>query len=178
MTSASPCFSKDFLLVLSDCHQRDLVLERRQLVVAGVKFLLRPWFPPPGGNRVWRFYCRVAIERLPLNAWSWDNVQEVLGKKCRLDLIERQSTTKTKVSALYAWLWTWDPDLIPRASDFNVVNLPDVARPRRYLPEGTPSEQGKEGPHFPVLIHLDVSKDYTPVEDKDLEWTRIYEHKE
>ncbi|KAI4992099.1 hypothetical protein ZWY2020_041962 [Hordeum vulgare] len=71
---AAPCFREDFLLVLSESHQRDLVFERRHLVVAGVKFLLRPWFPPPGGNRVWRFYCRVAIERLPLNAWSWDNV--------------------------------------------------------------------------------------------------------
>ncbi|KAE8806742.1 hypothetical protein D1007_17101 [Hordeum vulgare] len=101
----APCFPEDFLLVLSECHQRDLVFERRQLVVAGVKVLLRPCFPPPGGNRVWRFYCRVAIEGLPLNAWSWDNVQEVIGMKCRLDLLERQSTTKTNVSALFAWIW-------------------------------------------------------------------------
>ncbi|KAE8813447.1 hypothetical protein D1007_09452 [Hordeum vulgare] len=85
----APCFPEDFLLVLSEGHQRDLVFERRQLVVAGVKFLLRPWFPPPGRNRVWRFYCRVAIKGLPLNAWFWDNVQKVVGKKCRLDLIKR-----------------------------------------------------------------------------------------
>ncbi|KAE8803653.1 hypothetical protein D1007_20499 [Hordeum vulgare] len=143
------CFQEDFLLVLSECHQHDLVFERRQLVAAGVKLLLRPWFPPPGGNRVWR-----------------------------LDLIERQSTTKTNVSALFAWLWAWDPNLIPRASDFNVISRRDVARSRRSLPEGTPSEQGREGPHFPVLIHLDVVKDYTPVEDEDLEWPRIYEHKD
>ncbi|KAI4987665.1 hypothetical protein ZWY2020_028423 [Hordeum vulgare] len=174
----APCFPEDFVLVLSECHQRDLVFERRQLVVAGVKLLLRPWFPPPGGNRVWRLYCRVAIEGLPLNAWSWDNVQEVIGKKCRLDLIERQSTTKTNVSALFAWLWAWDPNLIPRVSDFNVISRPDVARPRRSLPEGTPSEQGREGPHFPVLIHLDVVTDYTPMEEEDLEWPRIYEHKD
>ncbi|KAI4996007.1 hypothetical protein ZWY2020_040509 [Hordeum vulgare] len=174
----APCFPEDFLLVLSECHQRDLVFERRQLVVAGVKLLLRPWFPPPGGNRAWRFYCRVAIEGLPLNAWSWDNVQEVIGKKCTLDLIESQSTTKTNVSGLFAWIWAWDPDLIPRASNFNVISRPDVARPRRSLPQGTPSKQGTEGPHFPVLIHLDVVQDYTPVEDEDLEWSRIYEHKD
>ncbi|KAI4966768.1 hypothetical protein ZWY2020_036025 [Hordeum vulgare] len=105
-----PRFPKDFLLVLWECHQCDLVFERRQLVVAGVKLLLRPWFPPPGGNRVWRFYCRVAIEGLPLNAWSWDNVQEVIGKKCRLDLIERQSTTKTNVPALFFGLWARPTD--------------------------------------------------------------------
>ncbi|XP_037417634.1 uncharacterized protein LOC119281108 [Triticum dicoccoides] len=173
----APCFPEDFLLVLSDRRQRDLVFERRQVVVAGVKFLLRPWFPPPGGNRVWRFYCRVAIDRLPLNAWDWDNVQEVIGKQCKLDLIERQSTTKTNRTALFAWPWTWDPDLIPRASDFNFISRPDVARPRGSLPEGTPLEEGKEGPHFPVLIHLDVVKDYTPVDDEDQEWPRTYKHK-
>ncbi|KAE8785792.1 hypothetical protein D1007_40432 [Hordeum vulgare] len=140
----APCFPEDFLLVLSECHQHDLIFERRQLVMAG----------------------------------SWDNVQEVLGKKCRLDLIERQSTTKANVSALFAWLCAWDPNLIPRASDFNILNRPDVARPWRSLPEGTPSEQGKEGPHFPVLIHLDVVKDYTPVQEEDMEWPRIYEHKD
>ncbi|KAI4976698.1 hypothetical protein ZWY2020_050305 [Hordeum vulgare] len=139
----APCFPEDFLLVLSECHQRDLVFERRQLVVAGVK--PSPALFPPGN---------------------------------RLDLIERQSTTKTNVSALFASLWAWDPDLIPRASDFNVISCLDVARPRRSLSEGTPSEQGREGPHFPVLIHLDVVKDYTPVEDEDLEWPRIYEHKD
>ncbi|KAI5012060.1 hypothetical protein ZWY2020_024194 [Hordeum vulgare] len=174
----APCLPEDFLLVLSEGHQRDLVFERCQLVVAGVKFLLRPWFPPSGGNKVWRFYYRVAIEVLPLNAWSWDNVQEVVGKKCRLDLIERQSTTKANVSALFVWVWAWDPDLIPRASDFNVISRPDIARPRRSLPEGTPAEQGKEGPHFSVLVHLDMVKDYSPVEDEDLEWPRIFEHKD
>lgn len=126
---------------------------------------------------VWLYYCRVAIDRLPLNAWDWDNVQEVIGKQCKLDLIERQSITKTNRSALFAWLWTWDPNLIPRASDFNIINRPDIARPRGSLPEGTPVEQGKEGPHFPVLIHLDVVKDYTPVEDEDQEWPHIYKHK-
>ncbi|KAI4973182.1 hypothetical protein ZWY2020_028890 [Hordeum vulgare] len=72
----------------------------------------------------------------------------------------------------------WDPDLIPRASDFNVISRPDVARPRRSLSEGTPAEQGKEGPHFSMLIHLDMVKGYSPVEDEDLEWPRIFEHKD
>lgn len=40
--NVAPCFPEDFLLVLSERHQPDLVFERRQVVVAGVKFLLRP----------------------------------------------------------------------------------------------------------------------------------------
>ncbi|KAE8767823.1 hypothetical protein D1007_60769 [Hordeum vulgare] len=79
---------------------------------------------------------------------------------------------------LYEWMCTWDPDLIPRASDFNIVNRPDIARPRRSLSEDMPSKQGKEGPHFRVIIHLDVVKDYTTMEDEDQEWPRIYKHKD
>lgn len=43
----APCFSKDFILTLAERHQRDLVFERRVVVVAGVQFKLRPWSPPP-----------------------------------------------------------------------------------------------------------------------------------
>ncbi|XBI84153.1 hypothetical protein VPH35_092521 [Triticum aestivum] len=176
----APCFPEDFIITLADRVQRDLVYEGRFIEVAGVKFQLRPWFPPPGGHKVWRFYCRVAIDRLPLNAWDWDSVQEVLGKNCWLDLIERQSTSKRNRSALFAWLWTWNPDQIPRASDFNLIHRPDIVRPRDSLPEGVPAEEGKEGPHFPVLIHLDVVKDYTPLPPSASpteEWPRTYTHK-
>ncbi|KAE8773628.1 60S ribosomal protein L5, mitochondrial [Hordeum vulgare] len=58
-------------------------------------------------------------------------------------------------SALFAWLWTWNPDMIPRAADFTVLSRPDCVRSRESLPEGAPVEEGKEGPFFPVLIHLD-----------------------
>lgn len=112
-------------------------------------------------------------------------MQEVIGKCCKLDLIERQYLTKANCSALFAWLWTWDADLIPRASEFNVINRDDVVHSRDSLPEGVPAEQGKEGPHFPVLIHLDVVKDYTPISpaaspmrDGDQEWPRVYRHKD
>ncbi|KAI5014784.1 hypothetical protein ZWY2020_056174 [Hordeum vulgare] len=175
----APFFSDDFLLTLYKPFQRDIILESRSIKVAGVRFKFRSWLPPPGGSRVWRYYCRLAIERLPLTAWDWASVKEILGKDCWLDLIERQSTTKTKVKALFAWCWTWNPDRIPRASDFNVLNRPDVVRPRGSRPEGTPMEEGKEGPHFPILLHLDLVKDYAPIPDSPEhgappEWPRIY----
>ncbi|KAI4999995.1 hypothetical protein ZWY2020_004584 [Hordeum vulgare] len=105
--------------------------------------------------------------RLPLNAWDWDNVQQVIGQNCKLDLIERQSTTRRNRYALFAWLWTWNPDMIPRAADFTVLSRPDCVRSKESLPEGAPVEEGKEGPFFPVLIHLHEVKDYTPLPEGD-----------
>ncbi|KAI4984010.1 hypothetical protein ZWY2020_040863 [Hordeum vulgare] len=89
----APFFPEDFLLTMFQPAQRDMALERRSISVAGVMFKLRPWLPPAGTSRIWRYYCRVAIEKLPLTAWDWDSIKEVLGKDCELDLIERQSTT-------------------------------------------------------------------------------------
>ncbi|KAE8816361.1 hypothetical protein D1007_06218 [Hordeum vulgare] len=171
----APCFPEDFILTLAERFQRDLVFEARYVEVAGVKFQLRPWFPPPGGHKIWRYYCRVAIDRLPLNAWDWDNVQQVIGQNCKLDLIERQSTTRRNRCALFAWVWTWNPDMIPRASDLMVLSRLDCVRSRELLLEGASVEEGKEGPLFPVLIHLDEVKDYTPLPESDEggEWPRI-----
>ncbi|KAE8803911.1 hypothetical protein D1007_20172 [Hordeum vulgare] len=158
----APFFSEDFLLTLFQPAQRDMALERQSIIVAGVQFKLRPWLPPAGTSRIWRYYYHVAIEKLPLTAWDWESVKEVLGKDCELDLIECQSTTKANCSALFAWLWTWHPDKIPRAADFTILQTPNVVRPREFFPEGTRAEDGREGPSFPVLIHLDVVKDFTP----------------
>lgn len=89
----APFYPDDYLLTTFWPAQRDLALEWRGIEVASVQFKFRPWLPPPGSSRNWRYYCRVAIERLPLTSWDWNSVQEVIGKDCDLDLIERQSTT-------------------------------------------------------------------------------------
>ncbi|KAE8790015.1 hypothetical protein D1007_35694 [Hordeum vulgare] len=176
----APCFPEDFILTLAERFQRDLVFEARYVEVGGVKFQLRPWFPPLGGHKIWRYYCRVVIDGLPLNIWDWDSVQQVIGQNCKLDLIERQSSTRRNRSALFAWVWTWNPDTIPRASDLTVLSRPDCVRSRESLPEGAPVEEGKEGPFFPVLIHLDEVKDYTPLPECDEggDWPRINRFKD
>ncbi|KAI5001044.1 hypothetical protein ZWY2020_011003 [Hordeum vulgare] len=172
-----PFFPEDFLLTMFQPAQIDMALERWSISVAGVMFKLRPRLPPAGTSRIWCYYCRVAIEKLPLTAWDWDSVKEVLGKDCKLDLIERQSTTKGNCAALFAWLWTWHTDKIPWAADFTVLQRPDIVRPREFLPERTPAEEGREGPSFPALIHVDVVKDFTPTSpgrEECFAWPRTY----
>lgn len=50
--SVALCFPEDYIITLADRVQRDLVYEGRVIEVAGVRFQLRPWLPPPGGNKV------------------------------------------------------------------------------------------------------------------------------
>ncbi|KAE8804121.1 hypothetical protein D1007_19872 [Hordeum vulgare] len=76
----SSFFVEDFILTTFQPAQRDIALEQRGIEVVGVQFMFRPWLPPPGTSRIWRYYCWVAIERLPLTSWDWESVREVLGK--------------------------------------------------------------------------------------------------
>ncbi|KAE8800869.1 hypothetical protein D1007_23579 [Hordeum vulgare] len=101
--------------------ERDTALEQQGIEVAGVQFMFWPCLPLPGTSRIWRYYCLVPIERLPLISSDWESVRELLGKDCELELIERKSTTKANCSALYARLWTWHPYKISRASNFTVL---------------------------------------------------------
>ena len=58
----------------------------------------------------------------------------------------------------------------------NLSNRAPSATARR-----TPAEEGKEGPPFPVLIHLDIVKDYTPISpgrDEHARWPRTYRFKD
>ncbi|KAI4972434.1 hypothetical protein ZWY2020_003359 [Hordeum vulgare] len=154
----APFFPEDFLLTMFQPAQRDLALEQRSILVARVQFKFRLWLPP-----------------------DWESVKEVFVKDCELDLIERQSTTKANCSALFAWLWTWHSDKIPRAANFTVLQRPDVVCPRDFLPEGTPTEEGKEGSSFQVLIHLAAIKDFTPASpgrDEGAIWPHTYRFKD
>jgi hypothetical protein len=51
---------------------------------------------------VWRWYCRVALDNLPLEAWNRDQVERILGDDCMLDKIERQSETRQNLKGLFA----------------------------------------------------------------------------
>ncbi|KAE8766607.1 hypothetical protein D1007_62158 [Hordeum vulgare] len=68
--AVAPFFPDDLLLALYKPFQRDIVLESRSIEVAGVRFKFKSWLPPPGGSRVWHYYCRVAIECVPLTTWD------------------------------------------------------------------------------------------------------------
>jgi hypothetical protein len=63
------CFPEDFAITFNQPHLRDMAMDKRSFTVRGRVFVLRPWFPAARGvHRVWRWYCRVALDNLPLEA--------------------------------------------------------------------------------------------------------------
>jgi hypothetical protein len=163
----SATFPDDFLVGFKEPWQCDLAYERRSIPLRRGNLVFKSWSPTAHGRpETWRFYCRVALECAPLNAWDdWDTTRAILGGACELDLIERRSVTRDNTAALFAWVWTMDPDNIPRVKSHSILGrLP--AR-RKGLPEGEPSDEGIDSTRFRILIHLDTVKDYRPILDGD-----------
>ncbi|KAI4983627.1 hypothetical protein ZWY2020_025493 [Hordeum vulgare] len=80
---------------------------------------------------------------------------------------------------MYVWVWTWNPDGIPKSVDITVPERTGDGRMRHQLPEGTPVEEGRRGPEGRALIHLMQTKDYTPpLPDvpSRAEWPAIYRY--
>ncbi|KAK1652519.1 hypothetical protein QYE76_070324 [Lolium multiflorum] len=161
----SASFPDDFLVKFTHPWQRDMALEKGSIPLRRGAMALTTWSPTARGRpQTWRYYCRVAIESLPLNAWTdEDTVKAILDGGCELDRIEQRSVLQDNTAALFAWVWSLDPDLIPCVKAHSILDRPAVGR--ADLPEGTPAEEGRDGPLYRVLIHLDTIIDYSPIDE-------------
>ncbi|KAE8788207.1 hypothetical protein D1007_37758 [Hordeum vulgare] len=91
--------------------------------------------------------------------------------------MERQTERLQNVTAFFVWVWTENPDYIPKAADLTIVERAGDGRNRYQLPDGVPAKEGWQGPMTGVLIHLVLAKDYSPVASDcstTPEYPRIY----
>jgi hypothetical protein len=66
-------------------------------------------------------------------------------------------------ATLFAWVWSLDPYVIPCVNPHSILNRP--AAGRADLPEGTLAEEGRDGPLYRILIHLDMILNYTSIDE-------------
>ncbi|KAI4981877.1 hypothetical protein ZWY2020_022369 [Hordeum vulgare] len=173
----APAFLEDFLIRFNEPFQRDTTLERGFLTIRGVTFDLRQWEPATEGRvRDWWFYCRLVIVGLDFHTWRLDVVRKLLRGSCHVDCLERQTERLHNAAAMYVWVWTWNADGIPRSVDLTVLEKTRDGCLRHQLLEGSPTEEGRRGPEGWALIHLLLTKDYTPPSPdmaQPVEWPRI-----
>ncbi|KAM0885072.1 hypothetical protein ACQ4PT_030590 [Festuca glaucescens] len=156
VTKHSP---EDFLVRFDYPNHRRIAMEAGSLPCRGTTLSLKPWSPTARGiQRTWRFYCRLAIEGIPQQAWSVDAAQQVVAGKVIVDRLEQQSVERVNTSACFAWGWTWNPDVIPTSNTFSVIDRLDLTG-RVVCAEGVPPVPERGGATYPVLIHLDTSKE-------------------
>ncbi|KAF0895805.1 hypothetical protein E2562_016538 [Oryza meyeriana var. granulata] len=62
----------------------------------------------------WWFRVHICIERLPLQAWTKEAVQRILGDICIFDRMEEDTRSRADTAAFACWVWMWNPDNLPR----------------------------------------------------------------
>lgn len=158
---------EDFLVWFGHARHRDVAVDVGGFTCKGVVLTLAPWTPTACGHqRISRFYCRLAIEGIPVQAWRKEAVQDAIGLSCKVDRLERQTTSLSNTFLVYAWVWAWSPDDIPTMNGFSNIDRPVDGRRVPVLPKACPREKGLHGPQYPVLIHLDETLDYSPVSER------------
>ncbi|KAK1650861.1 hypothetical protein QYE76_068666 [Lolium multiflorum] len=102
----SASYPYDFLVRFTHPWQRDTALELGSVPLRRGKMALTTWSPTARGwPQTWRFYCRVALENLPLNTWEdEDTVKAVLDGGCELNRIEQRSVLQDNTAALFTWV--------------------------------------------------------------------------
>ncbi|KQK23715.1 hypothetical protein BRADI_1g75601v3, partial [Brachypodium distachyon] len=144
---------------------RDLARDAGVFTFQGVPFTLSPWTPTQDGTHYqWKYYCRLAVEKLPLQAWNVRALQELPPGKCLVDCIEEQSESLHNAEFCFVWVWAFNPDRLPRVLYTDIVDTIAEPRARHGQLVGHPRDDGREGPKFRVLVHLDTTKDFSPLE--------------
>lgn len=116
----------------------------------------------------WRFSVRVCFEGIPSHAWSVDTIAGILDEGCLVQDLE-EPKTETKTACLCAWIWSEDPDAIPKAVHFQLEEPLLQNSPDSFWLEDL-GESGLERRRtvssklltYQVLIHLDQVLDSSP----------------
>ncbi|KAI4962522.1 hypothetical protein ZWY2020_030291 [Hordeum vulgare] len=71
--------------------------------------------------RRFRFNVRVVIERVPIQFWSVDGAEEILGKRVRVDRIDSRTLERGHTKTFSCWVWTNDVANIPTKHTLGVL---------------------------------------------------------
>ncbi|KAK1649566.1 hypothetical protein QYE76_067371 [Lolium multiflorum] len=156
-----------FLVRFDMSWHRDQAMDAGVVSCRGIALTMAPWQQASirATHRVWRYYCRVAVEGVALNFWTKDVMQDVLGSSVKVEVLEYRSEALDDAQVCYVWCWACNPDDIPCACDASFLTRLGAAPPMCCsLPDGTPREEGYEDTREPLLIHLDKTKDFAPAE--------------
>ncbi|KAE8801175.1 D-3-phosphoglycerate dehydrogenase, chloroplastic [Hordeum vulgare] len=110
-------------------------------------------------------HVRVVIERVPMQLWSVEGAEEILGKRVRVDRLDSRTLERGHTQTFACWVWTNDVANIPTKHTLGVL-LHGAGRVEEMEVFSPPDRCVTPPPamvDYTMLIHVDRVEDWTPL---------------
>ncbi|KAE8816235.1 hypothetical protein D1007_06363 [Hordeum vulgare] len=139
-------------------------VRRRSIKVDGAIFIVSAWHEHD--HAVFDsllMHVRVVIEGVPMHYWSVEGVEDILGKKVRVDRLDSRTLKWGHTKTFVCWVWTSDVANIP--TKHTLAELPRGAGWVEEMEGFSPPDRRVAPPpattDYTMLIHVDRIEDWT-----------------
>ncbi|XP_039772050.1 uncharacterized protein LOC120640263 [Panicum virgatum] len=155
-------FPEQYLVLFSNHHDRQRVLDRTTINNRGRCFSFAPWSEQRHGSVVrWEFRVRLRIEGSPVHAWNEGVAALVIGSQCAIHYVEGKTRRRERTRTYGLWAWCVNPSNIAKEGWHTVTDPDREMDGRRQEVEVHYEEPSgfKFGITYKLFIHLDVVED-------------------
>ncbi|KAE8782289.1 D-3-phosphoglycerate dehydrogenase, chloroplastic [Hordeum vulgare] len=133
--------------------------------VDGASFTIASWHEHDHASfEALLLHVRVVIEGVPMQFWSVDEAEEILGKRVRVDRLDSRTLEHGHTKTFACWVWTNDIANIPTRHTLGV--LPRGAGRVEEMEGFSPPDRRVAPPpdtaDYEMLIHVDRVEDWAP----------------
>ncbi|KAE8793348.1 D-3-phosphoglycerate dehydrogenase, chloroplastic [Hordeum vulgare] len=122
-----------FVIFTQPSHQVNAV-RRGSIRVEGACFNIASWHEHDHATfDSLPLHVRVIIEKVPMQFWSVDGAEDILGKRVRVDRLDSRTLERGHTKTFACWVWTSD-----------IANIPTM-HTLAVLPRGTGRVEEMEG---------------------------------
>ncbi|KAE8796413.1 D-3-phosphoglycerate dehydrogenase, chloroplastic [Hordeum vulgare] len=108
-------------------------------------------------------HIRIVVEGVPMHYWSVEGAEEILGRRVRVDRLDRRTLERGHTKTFACWVWTGDVANIPTKHTLGV--LPRGAGRVEEMEGFSPPDRRVAPPpataEYSMLIHVDRVEDWT-----------------
>ncbi|KAE8816530.1 D-3-phosphoglycerate dehydrogenase, chloroplastic [Hordeum vulgare] len=154
-----------FLVLFTQSAHQVNALRRGSIRVEGASFNIASWHEHDHAifDSLHR-HVRVVIEMVPMQFWSVEGAEEILGKRVRVDWLDNRTLERGHTKTFACWIWTSDIANIPTSHTMAV--LPRGAGRVEEMEGFSPPDRRVAPPpataDYTMLIHVDRIEDWMP----------------
>ncbi|KAE8814118.1 D-3-phosphoglycerate dehydrogenase, chloroplastic [Hordeum vulgare] len=153
-----------FLVLFTQPAHQVNALRRGSTCVEGASFNIASWHEHD--HAIFdslHLHVRVVIEMVPMQFWSVEGAEEILGKRVRVDRLDSRTLERGHTKTFSCWIWTSDIANIPTSHTIAVLSrgAGRVEEMEGFSPPDSRVEPPPATADYTMLIHVDRIEDWT-----------------